>query len=228
MNILIIGYIVTILGTIPAANQIRHSWRLSSVAGISGATTWAWVWSWTVWVVYGFSIGNGPVMLHNFVGLVPAVVLLYTYVKLTKIHKRLPYFVAAAYLAVGATMLADPEAGVWLLIILDTIFYAPSVVAVFRNKEPRGVSLASSITLAALTGSWLTYLVLAGIGVAGIGVAVGFISHCTIAYKVHAWRGRRTHPTGMIHEKSDQRTDDEGMRRGDLHSAAEHRQPALI
>lgn len=167
-------------------------------------------------------------MLHNFVGLVPAVVFLYAYVKLTKIHKRLPYFVAAAYLAVGATMLADPEAGVWLLIILDTIFYAPSVVAVFRNKEPRGVSLVASITLAALTGSWLTYLVLAGIGVAGIGVAVGFISHCTIAYKVHAWRGRRTHPTDVIHKKSDQWTDDEGMRRGDLHSAAEHRQPALI
>ena len=197
MNIQTIGYIVTLLTLIPAASQVRHSLRLYSVAGISGATTCAWVYSWSVWTLYGYTISDGPVVLHNIIGLIPAVVFLYVYCRLARLRRRLSVPIGVVYTIAAATLVIDANIGLLLLVVIDVLFYTPSVVMIIRTKEPRGVSLTATFMYLALTGSWLVYLLIISTPIAIIGVGVGFVTTCITLYKVLAYR-RRTDSTIQI------------------------------
>lgn len=197
MNIQTIGYIVTLLTLIPAASQVRHSLRLYSVTGISGATTCAWVYSWSAWVLYGYTISDGPVVLHNIIGLVPAIVFLYVYGRLSRLRLRLYVSIGVVYAIAAVTMVVDESIGLLSLVILDIIFYTPSVVKILRTKEPRGVSLTATLMYLVLTGSWFIYLLIISTPTASIGVGVGFTSTCITLYKVLAYR-RRTDSTTQI------------------------------
>ena len=194
MNIQTIGYIVTLLTLIPAASQVRHSLRLYSVAGISGATTCAWVYSWSAWILYGYIINDGPVVLHNIIGLVPAMVFLYVYGRLSRLRLRLYVSIGVVYAIAAIVMVVDESIGLLSLVIMDIIFYTPSVVKILRTKEPRGVSLTATLMYLVLTGSWFTYLLIISTPTAVIGVGVGFASTCITLYKVLAYR-RRTDST---------------------------------
>lgn len=195
MDIQTIGYIVTLLTLIPAASQVRHSLRLYSVAGISGATTCAWVYSWSVRTLYGYTISDGPVVLHNIIGLIPAVVFLYVYCRLARLRRRLSVPIGVVYTIAAATLVIDANIGLLLLVVIDVLFYTPSVAMILRTKEPRGVSLTATFMYLVLTGSWLVYLLISSTPIAIIGV--GFVTTCITLYKVLAYR-RRTDSTIQI------------------------------
>lgn len=177
-----IGYILTAGALLPAISQIRYSLRRSSVDGVSGATTWAWVCSWSVWVLYGFLTSDAAVVLRNFVGFVPAAVMLFVFVRLTTLRGWAP--ITLCYAAATAVMFFNMAAGVWLVVAIDVCFYLPSVVAVFRTREPVGVSFSANVGQVVLTGTWFVYLCATGQAVAGIGWFVGCCSAVVIAYKV--------------------------------------------
>jgi len=188
----IIGYMIPLLASIPAICQIRYSLRLSSVDGVSRATTTAWVWSWTAWILYGLTIASAPIMLKNFVGLVPALVLMMVY------HRMSPMSVGSVaqtllpYSAVICTILYYPSVGVWALSFLDIIFYMPSAVVALRTKEPVGVSLGGVLSHIAISGSWWLYLAAIGEYAAGTGWVVGMICSTVIAMRLIHYRGRAT------------------------------------
>lgn len=192
-----IGYILTAAALLPAINQIRHSLRRSSVDGVSGATTWAWVCSWSVWVLYGFMVSDAAFALRNIVGLIPAAVMLFVFVHLATLRGWAP--IALLYTAAAAVMLRDLTAGVWLVVSLDVFFYLPGVLAVLRTREPKGVSFSATVGQIVFTGTWLIYLCATGKALAGIGWFIGFCCAIVVAYKVLAYRRR---PVYLLHMKS--------------------------
>jgi len=192
-----IGYILTAGALLPAISQIRHSLRRSSVDGVSGATTWAWVCSWSVWVLYGFLTSDAAVVLRNFVGFVPAAVMLFVFVRLTTPRGWAP--ITLCYAAATAVMFFNMAAGVWLVVAIDVCFYLPSVVAVCKTREPVGVSFSANVGQVVLTGTWFAYLCATGQAVAGIGWFVGCCCAIMISYKVFAYRRRSV---SVLHVKS--------------------------
>lgn len=183
-----IGYILTAGALLPAIGQIRHSLRCSSVDGVSGATTWAWVCSWSVWVLYGFLTSDTAVVLRNIVGLVPATVMLCVFLRLTTLRGWAP--ITACYMLATTVMLFNMTAGVWIVVAIDVFFYLPSAVAVFKSREPVGVSYSANIAQVLLTGTWFAYLCATGNAVAGIGWFVGCCCSIVITYKVMVYRRR--------------------------------------
>ena len=200
-----IGYIFTALALIPAIDQIRYSVRRRSVLGLSGATTWAWVCSWIVWIMYGFLTSSAPVVLRNAVGLVPSAVLLFVYLRLASVRHMAP--IALAYVAGTVLMLSNLSAGVLAIVALDIAFTIPSAVSVFRAKSVEGVSISASLVQFFLAASWFSYLCLTSQATAGLGWAVGALTYAIIVWKVYARRSRevqvlyvpspasRVHPT---------------------------------
>lgn len=178
----LIGYFLTAAALLPAVAQVRHSVRLRTVSGVSGATTLAWVCSWSVWILYGVLIESGPVVAHNVLGLLPAVVLLVVFRRFATLSR--PLLVGALYVGAACGMLVSLRWGLLVLVALDVYFYLPSVVEVFRARDLSGVSLAANVTHVALTSSWLTYLVLTGDPIAGIGWAMAVLSYSVIVVRL--------------------------------------------
>lgn len=178
----IIGYLLTAAAFLPAVAQVRHSVRLRTVSGVSGATTLAWVYSWSVWILYGVLIGSGPVVAHNFLGLLPAAVLLVVFRRFSTLSR--PLLVGALYTSAACGMLVSLRWGLLVLVALDVYFYLPSVVEVFRARDLSGVSLAANVTHVALTSSWLAYLVFTGDPIAGIGWAMAVLSYSVIVVRL--------------------------------------------
>jgi len=183
-----IGYILTAGALLPAIGQIRHSLRRTSVDGVSGATTWAWVCSWSVWVLYGLLVSDAAVVLRNIVGLVPAAVMLWVFLRLATIRGWAP--IILCYMLGATVMLFNLTAGVWIIVVSDMFFYLPSVVAVFKSREPVGVSYSANVAQVILTGTWFAYLCATGRAVAGLGWFVGFCCSIVITYKIMAYRRR--------------------------------------
>lgn len=183
-----IGYIFTALALIPAIDQIRYSLNRRSVLGLSGATTWAWVCSWMVWIMYGFLTSSAPVVLRNAVGLVPSAVLLFVYLRLASVRHMAP--IALAYVAGSVLMLNSLSAGVLVIVALDIAFTIPSVVSVFRAKSVDGVSMSASLVQFFLAASWFSYLCFTSQATAGLGWAVYALSYATIIWKVYMRRNR--------------------------------------
>lgn len=188
MNLL--GYFLTTLALVPAITQIRHSLRLQSVAGLSGATTFAWVASWSVWVFYGLLIDSGPVMLWNLLGLLPAAVLLVVFLRFSSL--RHASTILLLYLAAALAMATEVRWGLLVMACLDVYFYMPSVVRVFRDRDVSGVSLSSSMSHIGLSMGWLAYLLLTGSALAGIGWAVSIVTYSMITFRLLVLRRRQT------------------------------------
>jgi uncharacterized protein with PQ loop repeat len=177
-----IGYILTSAALVAAILQIRKTLKVRTIDGLSGATTLAWVASWTVWVVYGFLVESGPVVLRNFVGLIPASVMLFVFLKFGKIKNLVG--IVSLYAAALGIMLYDLEKGVLVMVCIDIVFYAPSIVAAFRSKDLKGVSVLSNNTQCVLTGAWFMFMVLDGQALAGINWAVGAITYFVVFMRV--------------------------------------------
>lgn len=177
-----LGYLLTALALVPAMTRIRHSLRLRSVAGLSGATTFAWVASWSVWVFYGFLIGSGPVMLWNLLGLLPAAVLLVVFLRFASL--RHASTILLLYLVAAFSMATDVRSGLLVMLCLDVYFYMPSVVRVFRDRDVSGVSLSSSMIHVGLSAVWLAYLIHIGSALAGVGWAVSIAVYVVITFRL--------------------------------------------
>jgi uncharacterized protein with PQ loop repeat len=187
----LLGYFLTALALVPSITQIRHSLRLQSIAGLSGATTFAWVASWSVWVFYGFLIGSGPVMLRNLLGLLPAVVLMVVFLRFSSLSHAPT--ILLLYLAAALAMTADVRRGLLVMLCLDVYFYIPSVLRVFRDRDVSGVSLSASIAYIGLSSSWLTYLILTGSALAGVGWAVSIVVYAVITFRLLSLRRHRAY-----------------------------------
>lgn len=181
----IIGYSLTLAAVIPALRQVSHSRRLNSVAGISAATTIAWVFSWTVWTWYGFLVGSGPLVAHNLVGLMPALALLVVYVRCSPSMSRLtPLAIAAAYTIAAALMVVNRPSALVVITVLDVFFYVPSVVRVFKDRDLSGVSTPANAVHLTLSATWLVYLWFIGQGAASFGWIAAVLGYSLIVARL--------------------------------------------
>ena len=72
-----IGYVGSILSSITFIPQVYKSWKSKSVGDLSFTMVLIVVSSTIVWLVYGYLIGSGPVLVANTVVLLLTLVLLY-------------------------------------------------------------------------------------------------------------------------------------------------------
>lgn len=72
-----IGYFGSFLTAITFIPQVYKSWQSKSVGDLSIAMVSIVVLSTIVWLVYGFAVNSGPVIVANTVVLVLTLVLLY-------------------------------------------------------------------------------------------------------------------------------------------------------
>lgn len=73
----LIGYIGSFLTSITFIPQVYKSWQSKSVGDLSVWMIFIVITSTIVWLVYGFAINSGPVILANFVVLALTLLLLY-------------------------------------------------------------------------------------------------------------------------------------------------------
>ena len=73
----LIGYLGSFLTSITFIPQVYKSWQSKSVGDLSIWMILIVVTSTIVWLVYGFAIESGPVIVANFVVLTLTLVLLY-------------------------------------------------------------------------------------------------------------------------------------------------------
>lgn len=73
----LIGYLGSFLTSITFIPQVYKSWQSKSVGDLSIWMITIVVTSTIVWLVYGFAIKSGPVIVANFVVLALTLVLLY-------------------------------------------------------------------------------------------------------------------------------------------------------
>lgn len=184
-----IGYILTVAALAPAVLQIKHSLSLRSVAGISGATTLAWVCSWSAWVLYGALVGSGPVIARNVLGLLPAAVLLFVFLRFSKLTA--PLLVCGLYLAAAVGLIIDLRIGLLMMVVLDVYFYVPSIVRVFKSSDLSGLSLRSTVSQVFLTSSWVLYLLRTANPISSVGWVVATATYSIITIRVLLCRGSR-------------------------------------
>jgi MtN3 and saliva related transmembrane protein len=70
----LIGYAATAVGTVLMLPQVIRSWRTRRVDDLSLAMVLLYVANCSLWLVYGFLIDAGPVILANAAGLVISIV----------------------------------------------------------------------------------------------------------------------------------------------------------
>jgi len=72
-----LGYIAGLLVVISLLPQVIKSWRTKMTRDISFWRYVIYITGLILWVIYAFSIGNGPVGLMNFIGLILASIILF-------------------------------------------------------------------------------------------------------------------------------------------------------
>lgn len=72
-----IGYLGSFLSCVTFIPQVYHSWKSKSVGDLSFLMILIVISSTLVWLVYGYFVNSGPVMMANTVVLALSLILLY-------------------------------------------------------------------------------------------------------------------------------------------------------
>ena len=72
-----IGYLGSLLSCITFVPQVYHSWKSKSVGDLSFLMILIVITSTLVWLVYGYFVKSGPVIMANTVVLLLSLILLY-------------------------------------------------------------------------------------------------------------------------------------------------------
>lgn len=189
--LLLLGYLSALAASAPDALQLRRTIRIRSVAGLSSYTQFSYLLSWSVWLLYGVRLGDGPLILSAVVSVGVASLMVLLLGRLDALPSLSGMLLTGmVFLSVAAVVWYAPRSGGVVLAAVDIMFFIPQLRESIVRADLSGVSpLAVGWELTACVG-WVVYTVLAGIPEAGVYAAVYSAILATVAWRLLLFRRR--------------------------------------